>query len=222
MPHVLFATYTLIRTNLSNPKKNPPGSASCRRQERALGEPFRETQAINWEATKHPTEVQLRPSFVVQWRSSKRTLVVERRASLSLYVHVPHKAGEGVMAAVDLMFLLHLWPHTRDMKSANGKFRRQLKKCSSSMSRIVMQLEAAAEMVASCQPHCSHLGLRRCLQRSRRGIVEVFSSILAGGTCTQGNIVDKPLEVNLYTRLDLLWTFFIDCATFLLQLHSPK
>jgi hypothetical protein len=77
------------------------------------------------------------------------------------------------------------------------------------MGRIVIQLEAAAEMVASCQPHCSRLGLRRCLQRSRWGIVDLFSSFLIGGTCTQGSIVDKPLEVNLYTRwtgqsLDLL------------------
>lgn len=98
-------------------------------------------------------------------------------------MHIPHKAGE-VLATVDLMFLLHQWPHTRDMKTANGKLRRQLKKCSPSMGRIAVQPEAAAEMVASCQPHCSRLGLRRCLQRSRRGIVEVFSSIPAGGTCT--------------------------------------
>jgi hypothetical protein len=122
---------------------------------------------------------------------------------------IPHKAGGGVLAAVDLMFLLHLWPHTRDMKGANCKLRRQLKKCSPSVSRIVIQLEATAEMVASCQPHCSRLGLRRCLQRSRRGIVDVFSSFLAGGACTHGSIVDKPLEVNLYRKrrgqsLDLL------------------
>lgn len=113
---------------------------------------------------------------------------------------IPHKAGGGALTAVDLMFLLQLWPHTRDMKSANCKLRRQLKECSPSMGRIVIQLEAAAEMVASCQPHCSRLGLRRCLQRSRWGIVDVFSSFLAGGTCTQGSIVDKPLEVNLYRK----------------------
>ena len=99
---------------------------------------------------------------------------------------IPHKADGGVLTAVDLMSLLHLWPHTRDIKSANGKIRRQLKKCSSSMRRIVIQLEAAAEMVASRQPHCSRLGLRRCFQWSRRGIVVVFSSFLTGGTCVQG------------------------------------
>jgi hypothetical protein len=111
---------------------------------------------------------------------------------------IPHEAGGGALAAVDLMFLLHLWPHTRDMKCANCKLRRQLKKCSPRMGRIIIQLEAAAEMVASCQPHCPRLSLRRCLQQSRRGIVDVFSSFLAGGTCTQGSIVDKPLEASLY------------------------
>ena len=101
------------------------------------------------------------------------------------------------------VFAPSVWPHTRDMKGANCKLKRQLKKSSPSMGRIVIRLEAAAEMFASCQPHCFRLGLRRCLQRSRRGIVDVFSSILAGGTCSQ------PLEANLYTRwteqsLDLL------------------
>src|SRR6267154_1511149 len=98
------------------------------------------------------------------------------------------------------MFLLHLWPHTRDMQSAKCKLRRQLKKSSPSMVRMVIQLEAAVEMVASCQPHCSRLGLRQCLQRSRRGIVDVYSTFLIGGTCTQRSIVDKPLEVNLYRK----------------------
>jgi hypothetical protein len=44
--------------------------------------------------------------------------VVEQRASML----IPHKAGCRVLAAVpvDLMFFLHLWPHTRDMKSATA------------------------------------------------------------------------------------------------------
>jgi hypothetical protein len=118
---------------------------------------------------------------------------------------ISHKAGGGALARGEPHVSAHLCGHihTRDMKSANCKLKRQLKKSSPSMGRIVIRLEAAAEMFASCQPHCARLGLRRCLQRSRRGIVDVFSSFLAGGTCSQ------PLEANLYTRwteqsLDLL------------------
>ena len=39
-----------------------------------------------------------------------------------------HEAGGGVLAAANLMSLLHLWPHTRDIKSAKCKLRHQLKK----------------------------------------------------------------------------------------------
>lgn len=96
------------------------------------------------------------------------------------------------------------------MKSADCKLIRQRK---NDLRASGIQPEAAAEMVANCQPHCPRLGLRRCLLSSQRGIVEVFSSFLAVGTCTVGSVVDKPLEV----KLDTKWT-----GRPLDPLHAPR
>ena len=96
------------------------------------------------------------------------------------------------------------------MKSADCKLIRQ---CKNVLRASGIQPEAAAEMVANCQPHFPRLGLRRCLLWSQRGIVEVFSSFLAVGTCTVGSVVDKPLEVNLDTK----WT-----GRPLDPLHAPR
>ena len=108
----------------------------------------------------------------------------------------------------------HVWPHIDNvllgMKSADCKLIRQRK---NDLRASGIQPEAAAEMVANCQPHCPRLGLRRCLLWSQRGIVEVFSSFLAVGTCTVGSVVDKPLEV----KLDTKWT-----GRPLDPLHAPR
>jgi hypothetical protein len=113
--HVPFATYTLMRTNLSNPKEPA-----------WLGEPFRETLAIGkLLRIPHGFNCVRRPMADLEMNNMMKIMqgMVEHRASLSPHAHTAQSRWWGVVRRGPHV-LHHLWPHTRDMKSANCKLRR--------------------------------------------------------------------------------------------------
>jgi hypothetical protein len=88
----------------------------------------------------------------------------------------------------------------------NSNFRRQLKKkkkkkrFTEHWSHCHSRLEAAAEMVASCQPHCPRLGFPPELTTEPTGNCRRFFVVSLPAVLVQGSIVDKTTGSNLHAR----------------------